>query len=274
MRESAPSTAAGSWDGFWSDRDEMSEFARLSWQMAFEFWDDVFLAMAPGKELLECGAGSAKHSQRLASLGFRPTLLDNSMVGLDLGRREFQRRRLHGRFLVGSVFELPFHDNEFDAVFSGGLLEHFEDVRPVIGEMVRVLKPGGLFAATIITKRFSCQSLADYTLNFTARFAGRAATGRFEDIIRMSGRRFPFYENSISIDTYRAVIREAGVERVVVTGIDPFPALALPRSVEDRVYVPVLRALTPVWRRFNRSPSRLSDMWGQAWAAYGVKKRG
>jgi len=252
----------------------MSEFIRLAWQIYFEFWQEVFVSMAPGKELLECGAGSGMHSRHMASQGFRPTLLDNSMVGLDLGRREFRRRGLYGRFIVGDVFKLPFQGNQFDAVFSGGLLEHFEDVRPVIGEMVRVLKPGGLFAATIITKRFSCQSLADYTFNWTAKFMARAVTGRFKNIIWMSGRRFPFYENSISIGTYRKVIQEAGVDRVVVTGTDPFPSLALPMFMQDHVYVPVVKMLAPLWRRFNRSRSRVTDVWGQAWAAYGVKRPG
>ena len=270
---SVRSTESGSWNGFWISHAQMSEWAKLSWQLSFEFWDDIFSRMAPGKQILECGAGSAKQSQHLVQIGFQATLLDNSIVGLNLGRKAFDRSRFDGKFIVGSVFTLPIRDNSYDAIFSGGLLEHFTDVRPVIKEMVRVLKPGGLFAATIITKRFSCQSLTDYTINFTAKFVKRALTARFKNIIKTSGRNFPFYENSIPVETYRQVMRESGLEQVVVTGTGGFPFFALPRFIDDYVYVPILKALTPLWLWFNCSPSKFTDVWASAWSAYGLKRK-
>lgn len=40
---------------------------------------------------------------------------------------------------------LPFEDNQFDAVLSMGTIEHMSDVNRYVSEMKRVLKPGGLF---------------------------------------------------------------------------------------------------------------------------------
>jgi SAM-dependent methyltransferase len=51
---------------------------------------------------------------------------------------------------------LGFADQTFDFILSGGLLEHFEDPKPALAEMVRILKPGGVvFAAVVPRKLFS-----------------------------------------------------------------------------------------------------------------------
>ena len=44
---------------------------------------------------------------------------------------------------------LPFPDDTFDVVITSEVLEHIQDDVAAIGEMVRVLKPGGRFAATV-----------------------------------------------------------------------------------------------------------------------------
>lgn len=44
---------------------------------------------------------------------------------------------------VADVRELPFADASFDAVYSMGTIEHFRDSDRALGEMVRVLRPGG-----------------------------------------------------------------------------------------------------------------------------------
>lgn len=44
---------------------------------------------------------------------------------------------------VGDVRELPFRNDSFDAVYSMGTIEHFDDTEGAVAEIVRVLKPGG-----------------------------------------------------------------------------------------------------------------------------------
>jgi SAM-dependent methyltransferase len=44
---------------------------------------------------------------------------------------------------VGDVRELPFRDASFDAIYSMGTIEHFDETERAVDEMARVLKPGG-----------------------------------------------------------------------------------------------------------------------------------
>ena len=47
-------------------------------------------------------------------------------------------------FFTGSAEELPFSDNDFDAIWSITVLEHIPNPESALNEMRRVLKPGGM----------------------------------------------------------------------------------------------------------------------------------
>ena len=44
---------------------------------------------------------------------------------------------------VGDVRDLPFRDASFDAIYSMGTIEHFDETERAVAEMARVLRPGG-----------------------------------------------------------------------------------------------------------------------------------
>jgi SAM-dependent methyltransferase len=44
---------------------------------------------------------------------------------------------------VGDVRDLPFRDASFDAIYSMGTIEHFDETERAVKEIARVLKPGG-----------------------------------------------------------------------------------------------------------------------------------
>jgi SAM-dependent methyltransferase len=44
---------------------------------------------------------------------------------------------------VGDVRDLPFTDASFDAIYSMGTIEHFHETERAVGEIARVLRPGG-----------------------------------------------------------------------------------------------------------------------------------
>jgi ubiquinone/menaquinone biosynthesis C-methylase UbiE len=108
-----------------------------------------------GGRSLEVGCGSARLSRFLAALGFNAVALDCEAAAVRLAGRRFQAGGMVGDLLLGDAFALPFADESFDVVLSTGLLEHFPDPSPIVGEMTRVLRRGGVFYSDIVPKKFS-----------------------------------------------------------------------------------------------------------------------
>ncbi|MDP9074589.1 MAG: methyltransferase domain-containing protein, partial [Actinomycetota bacterium] len=54
-----------------------------------------------------------------------------------------------GRAGVGDALGLPFPNAVFDRVIAAEVLEHIPDDRAAMGELVRVLRPGGTMAVTV-----------------------------------------------------------------------------------------------------------------------------
>ena len=47
------------------------------------------------------------------------------------------------RSALSDVRAIPFRDNSFDAIYSMGTIEHFDETEQAVAEMARVLRPGG-----------------------------------------------------------------------------------------------------------------------------------
>jgi 2-polyprenyl-3-methyl-5-hydroxy-6-metoxy-1,4-benzoquinol methylase len=265
------------WDRFWSTRaheqpstDESESWERLVWSVALEFWEELFGQLAPGKEMLECGSGTARVSEHLARKGYTCTMLDYSETGLKLGRTRFTGAGLGGHFLRGDVNEMSFGDSTFDIVYSGGMLEFFSDIRSPINEMVRVLRPGGVFGAAMVPRKWSVQTVAD--IERTAlRSAKRLLTGRVGEAFQVvRGVPKEYGVNQARLEDYVRACEDAGLVSVTGLGTSPFPSLALPRRGRA-VYAKALTRLRPMWNRFDRSQSRWTESIGIAYRVYGVK---
>lgn len=55
------------------------------------------------------------------------------------------RRGQRARLVRGSVYELPYEDATFDLAFCFSVFEHLHEYPKALGEVARVLAPGGLF---------------------------------------------------------------------------------------------------------------------------------
>jgi ubiquinone/menaquinone biosynthesis C-methylase UbiE len=64
--------------------------------------------------------------------------------------------------------KLPFEDNEFDGIYSRHTLEHIKNLVPIIDEMWRVVKPGGVIK---IWTPYFASSLAHSTIEHVRFFA-------------------------------------------------------------------------------------------------------
>ena len=104
--------------------------------------------LKPGESVLDCGCGTgtlAVVARRIVGPDGKVEGVDLSRDQLDIATKKAAAESLDIGFHEGSIDELPFRDNEFDAIFSTLMLHHVpEEVkRGAFREMRRVLKPGG-----------------------------------------------------------------------------------------------------------------------------------
>lgn len=114
------------------------------------------LALTRGERVLDVGCGEGRHAVSAYARA------DVDVVALDLDRRDL--RTAHERLcqvrptgscrksftlLQADALRLPFADASFDKVICAEVLEHLPDYAAALREMARVLRPGGIFAASV-----------------------------------------------------------------------------------------------------------------------------
>lgn len=109
--------------------------------------------------ILEVGAGSGRLITRigLENRNLRLIGVDYSKPSSMIINKNFIYFDLNGTSICADVFHLPFKTMTIESVISGGFLEHFNktEIDDIIREIVRVLKPHGLFYADIAPKKKS-----------------------------------------------------------------------------------------------------------------------
>src|SRR5229473_1911669 len=100
-------------------------------------------AGARGLRVLEIGCGLGTDGAQFAKAGADYTGVDLTDAAVELARKHFELLGLRGEFRTADAENLDFADESFDLVYSHGVLHHTPDIEAAIGEIHRVLKPGG-----------------------------------------------------------------------------------------------------------------------------------
>ena len=115
------------------------------------------LGLRADDHVLDVGAGFGRHVYECARRGARVVALDYADDEVIETRDTLDAMVADGQIHVdrltgvvqGDATALPFPDDTFDVVITSEVLEHIQDDVAAIAEMVRVLRPGGRFAATV-----------------------------------------------------------------------------------------------------------------------------
>ena len=98
-----------------------------------------------GRSLVDIGCNWGRWTIAASRAGYRATGIDLSKKALAAARRIAAQLGADADYVVGDARRLSFPDDSFDVVFSYSVLQHLpkDDVRLVVKELGRVLKPGG-----------------------------------------------------------------------------------------------------------------------------------
>lgn len=104
------------------------------------------LSSLRGKNILDAGCGPGTYGIMLALKGNHVTGVEISPDAVAVANERAADKGADFTARVGDLESLPFPDNTFDVCFCGWVLHHFPDIDTAVGELARVLKPGGAIA--------------------------------------------------------------------------------------------------------------------------------
>jgi SAM-dependent methyltransferase len=115
------------------------------------------LGLRAGERALDLGCGAGRHAFEMYRRGADVIAFDQDADELARVRDLFVAMAEAGEVPLGAeadvkegdALSLPFADDEFDRIVAAEILEHVPEDVQVIGELARVLRPGGTIALTV-----------------------------------------------------------------------------------------------------------------------------
>jgi SAM-dependent methyltransferase len=169
--------------------------------------NEYFLKYLPRQErILEAGAGRGRWVFHLRRQGY-------DIMGIDIAKSDIDFARKHDPTVslsYDNVLHTSFPDGHFGAVISLGVVEHFEDgPEAAFSEVLRLLRPGGLFFVTVPTQNIG----------------RRIVFNRVKDLQHLGrtlrGQKLAFEEYRYSRKQFRELLRRSGFE-IIETAPDDF----------------------------------------------------
>lgn len=162
------------------------------------------------------------------------------VVGLDRNVSSFRSLAELQTLVEADLDRLPFADNTFDLVTCSWVLEHISAPQAALGEVARVLRPGGSFLFITPNKRNYVVRLRQLIPNLVSQRIVRAIYARDEAFIN------PTYYRANTYQDIDRVLRQAGMQCQVFYHIGDPSYLAV-NDVMFRVSVLIERLIDRLW---------------------------
>lgn len=117
------------------------------------------------------------------------------MEAIQISRIHAERAHCTEGFVVGEIERMPFKERTFDLIYSGGVLEHFENARIALHEYLRLLRPGGVIIVSVPN-----------LVGVNAMFGTKPLKG----LVFRKSRRNGHIEQDFSARQFRKVVQESG----------------------------------------------------------------
>lgn len=141
--EATPEHDAASGYAIWSDSYDEPGNPIIALEQAIV---GELLGAAPHGRALDAACGTGRHASTLVALG-------HTVSGIDLTPEMLERARANvpeADFAVADLRALPFADASFETVVCGLALAHLPALDGAIGELSRVLAPGGRLIVSVL----------------------------------------------------------------------------------------------------------------------------
>ncbi len=256
------------WNRMWED-SETQLFVRSTPKSVIQlcqrgYFEDLwsFLKDTPQPvHCLELGSGRGTTSMYLSSCGCRITMVDLATEAFHLAEINFKGEGLNLPTLItADVRNTGLPGNSFDCVYNIGVLEHFEDPRPVLMEAIRLLKPGGLLFMVIVpsiplTRRWlSYLLLAPWHLVWQP---GKALLKKLLGRTRRSSMTRTFFSN----EQWISWLDETKVTDCSCVWYNPYHQITSSKLMEQSVVVPAYLL------HYSRTRSRPDKTTLQTWGS-------
>jgi SAM-dependent methyltransferase len=163
-------------DYLWLNISSLPYFRGLLRAIEARFYEELPLA----QPVLDIGCGDG----HFASIAFDQPL----EVGLDPWQEPIQEAKQWNAYqslVQGDAGRMPFPQAYFSSAVSNSVLEHIPEIQPVLNEIARVLRPGGLFVFCVPNHQFQASlSIGQFLDRLHLHAQGDAYRGFFNRIAR------------------------------------------------------------------------------------------
>ena len=191
----------------------------------WRFHRERFLALLPepGRLTLDVGCGEGRVTRDLRELGHNAVGVDSSETMLAAGREADPG----GDYVLADAASLPFPDGHADLVVAFMSLMDVDDMHSAVGELARVLEPGGKLAVAVVHPINSGHDVErehpeDRLVLTEDYFDGRY----YRDELERDGLRMTFESRHWTLEDYFDAITGAGLQ---VEALREIPDAAHPR---------------------------------------------